>query len=263
MTDTTEWTTAIAEVQDGDVVIRGHRLTDLIGSVGFVEVVFLIFRGNFPSDGERRMLDALFVSLAEHGISPSSVIARTLASCGTPVQASIAGAVVSIADWHGGSGEQLASILLELDGRSDDADDADAVSTTVQALVARRAQVPGFGHPQHPEGDPRALRLLALSDELGVSRAHVARLRQIGLALAAATGRASLSSPNVTGVVAAVTLDLGFPVEAVRGFVVAPRVVGWTAHIAEEIAQGNRWRHAAATQVNYTGPSPSDMRGAS
>jgi citrate synthase len=45
---------------------------------------------------------------------------------------------------------------------------------------AARRKVPGLGHPQHSGGDPRADRLLAIADDLGVSGPHVAVLRLLG-----------------------------------------------------------------------------------
>src|SRR5690606_28186690 len=50
--------------------------------------------------------------------------------------------------------------------------------------------VPGFGHPQHSGGDPRANLLLELADERGVSGEHVAMMRALQAALPETIGRA-------------------------------------------------------------------------
>jgi citrate synthase len=244
------WQTSIAEVHVDDVVIRGHRLSDLIGSVTYTDMAFLLIRGSLPNESERAMLDAILVSLADHGISPTTIVARTLASCGTPIQASMAGAMLSIADSHGGSGEEVARILATLVADPG----ADPVDAVVEAAVSSGRRVPGFGHPQHTEGDPRARQLLAQAAELGVAGVHSAALADLGEALAAGTGRAFLRSANVTGAIAAILLDLGFPAASVRGVVISARCLGLTAHIVEELSQGNTWRHAPADQITYTGP---------
>ncbi|KDA06906.1 hypothetical protein DC31_06760 [Microbacterium sp. CH12i] len=258
MTDMT-WRTSISQVTTDDVIIRGERLSDLVGSVTYAEMAFLLIRGNRATDVERAMLDAILVTLADHGISPTSIVARTLASCGTPVQASLAGAMVSIADWHGGTGEEvgkiLSSIMEAADGKG-----ADRVAQLCDEFVAdrraQRQQIPGFGHPQHTDGDPRAIQLLNLAEKLGVSGAYCQTLEALGESLHRATGRAPLRRANVTGALAAILLDLGFPWLSIRGIVVAARSLGLTAHIVEELEQGNRWRHAPADQVEYTGPQP-------
>lgn len=258
MTDMT-WRTSIAQVTTDDVIIRGERLSDLVGSVTYADMAFLLIRGNRATDVERAMLDAILVTLADHGISPTSIVARTLASCGTPVQASLAGAMVSIADWHGGTGEEVGSILsFILDGA--DGAGPERVSILCDEFVtekrAKKQQIPGFGHPQHTDGDPRAIQLLSLAESLGVAGRHCETLETLGESLGRATGREPLRRPNVTGALAAILLDLGFPWLSIRGIVVAARSLGLTAHIVEELEQGNRWRHVPGDQVEYTGAQP-------
>jgi len=258
MTDMT-WRTSIAEVTTDDVIIRGERLSDLVGSVTYAEMAFLLIRGDRPHEAERAMLDAILVTLADHGISPSSIVARTLASCGTPVQASLSGAMLSIADWHGGTGEEVGSILSTILAAAHDEDPTRVALACDELVAARRAQkqqLPGFGHPQHTEGDPRAIQLLTLAEKLGVAGAYCRTLAVLGEALGNATGRAPLRRANVTGALAAILLDLGFHWRSIRGIVIAARSLGLTAHIVEELEQGNRWRHVPADQVEYTGARP-------
>lgn len=205
------------------------------------------------------MLDAVLVTLADHGISPTTIVARTLASCGTPIQASMAGAMLSIADWHGGSGEEMARMLQDIADRSEegDADDAALCSELVERERAARRPLPGFGHPQHTGGDPRALGLLEIARRTGTSGRFCTLVELLGTALAEATSREALSHPNVTGALAAVMLDLGFPWTSIRGIVISARSIGLTAHVVEELEQGNKWRHVPSDQVEYTGTLPS------
>jgi citrate synthase len=252
------WETSIADVQVDDVIIRGHKLSDLVGSASYSEMAFLLIRGSLPNGPETAMLDAILVSLVDHGISPAAIVARTLASCGTPIQACMAGAMLSIADWHGGSGEEVAKILASIvaDRGAMAPDAVDPIDALVEASSDGGQRVPGFGHPQHTNGDPRARQLLTLATQLKTAGIHTAALMDLGEALAARTGRSSLRVANVTGAIAAILLDLGFPWASVRGIVISARSLGLTAHIVEELDQGNKWRHAPADQVTYTGPTP-------
>lgn len=251
-----KWSTAIAEVELDEVVVRGHRLSELVGQISYTEMAFLLVRGSLPTDPEKSMLDAILVSLADHGISPTTIVARTLVSCGTPIQASIAGASLSIADWHGGSGEEVGRILTEVRSQAEGDNVASACSAWVAAERSARRQIPGFGHPQHKDGDPRGRRLLELAASLGVAGQYCRILDELGTCVAEATDRESLRRPNITGALAAILLDLQFPWQSIRGVVITARSIGLTAHVVEELEQGNKWRHAAAEDVEYTGARP-------
>ena len=267
MSSTNNWETQIAEVREDDVIIRGYRLSDLIGNITYTDAVFLVNTGELPTLEKRQMLDAILVALIEHGISPSTTIARTLASCGTPPQAAIAGAMLSIADWHGGSGEQLGRVLsetlaevssTEVSTTDFDGQLRDRAALLVDDYRSKKMKFDGFGHPQHPDGDPRGIRLLEIADDLSISGSHVVLLRLIDEEISRSLGRRL--AVNVTGAIAAVLLDLNFSWRAIRGIVITARSAGLVAHIVEEIEQGGRWRHTPSDQVKYTGESERKLK---
>lgn len=257
--DSTTWSTAIAEVLDDEVLIRGYELSDLVGKVSYVDTVFLVLTGELPSREKRDMLDAIFVALIEHGISPSTIIARMLASCGSPSQGAIAGGVLSIADWHGGSGEQLGEMLAGLTEGTAGLPVAERGALLLERARGvvveyreRKQRFEGFGHPMHKDGDPRAELLFGIAEQLGIAGAHVQLVRLLDQEIAASVGRRL--PVNVTGAVAALLLDLGFPWMAIRGLVIVPRTTGLLGHVVEELEQGGKWRHASSDHVEYTGP---------
>ena len=55
-------------------------------------------------------------------------------------------------------------------------------------IRAQGGRAPGFGHPVHRPLDPRAERILALSDQRGVSGPHVELARRFGHLTAAQAG---------------------------------------------------------------------------
>ena len=98
MTETKErkyWRTAIADVNHDGVMIRGYNvLDDLVGKVDFGALVYLLYKGELPQGNESKMINALFISVAEHGISPSSTVTRFVQSAGNPIQSSVAAGLV-------------------------------------------------------------------------------------------------------------------------------------------------------------------------
>jgi citrate synthase len=257
--DTNSWETAIAKVEHDDVIVRGHRLTDLIGKTSYAEMMFLLLTGKQATAGQTKVLDAIMVSVMDHGISPSSTVTRMLASYGVPIQAGIAAGVLTFGDIHGGAGQELAhtlqSVIANVAAEGEVTDDA--IQRTAREMVAdsraRRVPLDGFGHPQHG-ADPRTPILFDLAKAQGVHSHHSSLVEHLERELSQAIGRPVPA--NIDGASAALLLDLGFTWEAARIFIIAPRTVGLAAHFMEEKEQGNTWRHVPSDQVIYTGKSP-------
>ncbi len=262
--DMGEWETAISKVvSDGDteeIVIRGHRMSDLIGRVSFAEMMFLMLQGRLPTEPQARTLDALLVASIEHGIAPPSMIARCYASYGTSIQSAIGAGVNAFGDRMGGLGEQMAQMLVERlaphlgsSAPSDDVLRREAEAIVQQASVTK-ARIPGYGIPLHST-DPRAPRVLEVARTQGTFGAYC----RFGMAIEAAIARARGGKAipmNVDGVSAVVALDLGFDWRATRMFLITPRTVSFGAHFLEEQDQDTTWRHLPADQITYTGKEP-------
>ncbi|MFF1552964.1 citryl-CoA lyase [Rhodococcus erythropolis] len=251
---TDQWTTEIAEVRHDDVILRGRRVTELMTTLTYTESLYLVMTGNTPTSGQVRVLDALMVSVMDHGISPTSTLTRMLGSYGVPIQAAIAGGVLAFGDTQGGAGEALAKEFYERVSADESGDMSALAQQIVDEARAERRTIPGFGHPQHGK-DPRSSILLKLAREQRVAGKYCELLDQISQKLAVAVGRQV--HVNVDGVSAALVLDLGVDWRFTRVFMIAPRVVGLSTHYVEELNQGNVWRHVPADQVRYTGEQPS------
>jgi citrate synthase len=101
-----------------------------------------------------------------------------------------------------------------------------------RSVHAAGGKMPGFGHPLHRPLDPRAERILELTDERGVSGPHILLARELREAVAEAWGRPL--PMNVSMPIAAVMLDLGFPSETVKAVPILARTASLLAHLAEE-----------------------------
>src|SRR6188472_2511277 len=138
----TPWRTAIIDADETHIRVRGYDITDLMRQAGFVETVFLLHRGRLPTPGEKRVLDAVFVAVADHGPGAPSCAAARLAASGNrqSISAAIAAGVLAIGDEHGGAGELcMALIAASLSGAAagDLAIDAAAAQAFAQAREAR------------------------------------------------------------------------------------------------------------------------------
>jgi citrate synthase len=68
-----------------------------MGEVTFTELAFLLVQRRMPSAEETRLLDAVLVSLADHGLTPSALAAR-LTYTGAPesMQGAVAAGLVDV-----------------------------------------------------------------------------------------------------------------------------------------------------------------------
>ena len=245
--------TQISQAYPDRVEVRGRDLTgDLMGRLSFTEYFHLLLTGTEPTEDQRFFLDLLLVAIAEHGMMPTNVAARmTLAAAPESLQGAVAAGILGCGPVILGTAESCAQLLEQAQERvaSGAAPEAVAVKIARELHVAG-AKVPGFGHPVHRPLDPRAERILELADAHGVSGEHVRLARELRDAVAPLTMNVSLP-------IAAVLLDLGFPVAAADAVPILARTAGLLAHLAEESENpiGLRLAAAAEEAVEYRPPS--------
>jgi citrate synthase len=220
--------TAISQAYADRVEVRGRDLAgDLMGRVGFTEYFHLLLTGDEPSDEQRYFLDVLLVAIAEHGLMPTNVAARmTLAADPESLQGAVAAGILGAGPVLLGTSEECAKLLagaISAGSRPED---------LARELHAAGGRVPGFGHPVHRPLDPRAERILELADTRGVSGPHVGFARELRDAVAATWGKPL--TMNVSMPIAAVLLDLGFPMATVKAVPILARTASLLAHLAEE-----------------------------
>lgn len=224
------WSETSVHYRDADLV------RDLLGKRSFVDVFVAQAFGIELDDGRRRIVDAVLVTLMEHGMTPSVIAARMVYSSSPEnLQAGVAAGLLAVASRFVGTMEPAAELLDRIvdagAGAGAGKDEAEA-----KAIVAehrsRREPVPGFGHHLHKPDDPRALALLALAREVGHYGPRCAALELLSTQIDASAGRHI--TINATGAVAALLGDIGIPVRLMRGFAVLSRAAGLVAHIAEE-----------------------------
>ncbi|SFE13594.1 citryl-CoA lyase [Paracidovorax konjaci] len=239
------WRTSIIDMAPGEIRYHGYPIEQLIGRVGFAQMVWLMTRGELPGEGQARLLDAALVSAVDHGPqAPSIGIARMAATCGVGLNNAMASALNVLGDVHGGAGEQAVEMYLDIAARIDaGAGEAEAVRAGLDAAVARHGKfISGFGHRFHPL-DPRAPRLLELVDE-AAAQGHVGgRFARIARAVedALAAGKGGRRIPmNIDGATAVIYAELGFPAPLARGLFCLSRSVGILAHAWEQTQQGGR-----------------------
>jgi citrate synthase len=237
----TEYPTGIGTSSATSIELLGHDLAnDLLGKVGFGELALWLATQRQPTPQQVRVFEAVLVSLADHGFTPTAIAARlTLYSAPDAMQGAIAAGLLG-----GGSrflgvtedtGRFLAAVLATVEGDLPVTDEEwDALARqAVEAEHAAGHYVPGLGHPVHKTGDPRTPVIIAIAEREGLRGPHLRLFEAIGRVHAEILHR---SLPlNGAGVGGAALADIGLPPELLRGVALLARAAGLLGHLAEEL----------------------------
>jgi citrate synthase len=240
--------TSVGTSDADSITVMGRDLArDLMGKATLSELAFLVVQRRMPTPEETRLFDAVLVSLADHGLTPT-VLAARLTHTGAPesLQGAVAAGLL-------GAGSVFLGVVEDtvrfLDEAGDDVDGAVA-----RELDAGR-RIPGLGHPIHKGRDPRTPRIYEIAEETGLTGPYLERLRQLAAAHARRTRR---ELPiNGAGVAGAALADLGFPGPLLRGFALLARTAGLLGHLAEEMQSpiGMRLYREADERAKYAPPT--------
>lgn len=255
---------AISTSDATSITVRGRDLCgEVIGKLDFTSYFWLLVTGEEPDDDQLFFANAVLAAIAEHGLVPSVVAARMTYAAGPEAfQGAVAAGLLGCGSVILGSAEDCGRFLAALNetAERDGLSRADAARGGIEARRAEKKAIPGFGHPQHSGGDPRANLLLALAAERGVEGPAIAMLRAVEAALPDTIGR---SLPiNVNGAIPAVMLDIGFPLGALKGISLLARTASLIAHLTEETERpiGFVMSGEAAKAIDYDGPgAPPDQ----
>jgi citrate synthase len=217
-------------------------------------MLYFLSCGRRPDAAQGKVLDACLVTIMEHGINPSTIVARLISdTVPDEPQVAIAAGLLGVGGVFAGTSEQCAAILVALAadaGREGEG----AIRKTAERLLASGQPIPGFGHLHHKPDDPRTPKLFAVAERAGVRQDHLRLLRALGAAIDNIKGRHL--TINATGAIGALMLDIDVPLAAIRCFSVVARSGGLTAHLLEEKSNPSAraiWRESR-NAVPYVAP---------
>jgi citrate synthase len=235
---------------------------DVIGTVNLGDFAFLELFKRLPNERESVLINAMLVSLVEHGVTPSVIAARmTIMGAPESLQGAVAAGLLGLGNTFVGTIEGAARVCqLELPNAGRDGVPAadrledDAVAVLAAKIVdehrADKRPIAGIGHPVHKPVDPRAQRLLAIGRELGFDDSSSRLMEAISATASERSGK--VLPVNVTGAIGALAATLGIPWKVARGLGIMARSVGLVGHLLEEQENpmaGTIWTETEAEAV--------------
>lgn len=186
------------------------------------------------------LLEAALIYCADHELNVSAFAARVVASArATPYAVVMAGLAALQGTLHGGATERVDAFLREV-GTPDNA------RATITARLRRGEEIPGFGHPLYPEGDPRGRALLAKIAAVYPASPGWQLAQQVVAEMATAVGR----HPNIDFALVTLAWAANLPPGAPLALFALGRTVGWLGHALEQVEQDQMIRPRA----RYVGP---------
>jgi citrate synthase len=171
-------------------------------------------------------LDAALMLLADRPLTASTVAARVAASARAHPYAAVGAALWALeGPLERGVTDVVHRTLAETE--------RDGSVAVVARLLGEANQLPGFGHPLFPEGDPRGRMLIEV---LAAEPPDAERWRAVEQFLATSR-RGRPQAPTIDFGVAALTFTAGMPPDAGLAILAVARCAGWVAHTLEEYAE--------------------------
>jgi citrate synthase len=247
--------TSICTSDAESITVRGLDLCeDIIGKIDFTSYFWMLVTGTLPTPKQLFFCNAVLAAIAEHGLVPSVVASRmTYAAAPEAFHGAVAAGLLGCGSVVLGSAEVAGRFYAECVKAANEpgANPTSVAKENILALRANKRAIPGFGHPQHSGGDPRANLLLRLAQEHDIVGKHIEMLYAIRDVLPDAIGR---ELPiNVNGAIPAVMLDVGFPLAALKGISLLARTASIIAHLQEETERpiGFVMSGAAAEKIEF------------
>jgi citrate synthase len=196
-----------------------------------------------------RLIDAALVLSADHELNVSAFTARCVASARAPLAAVVQAGLAALSGArHGAYADRVEALFDEIAPAPGEPVRADAVRARLADRLRRGEEVPGFGHPLYPDGDPRG-RLLV---DLAAARRPGTPAVEQALAMADAARDLLGDHPTLDFGLVTLARALGLPAGAAVALFAIGRAAGWIAHALEQYADPRLIRPRA----RYVGPDP-------
>ncbi|RAX50839.1 bifunctional 2-methylcitrate synthase/citrate synthase [Arthrobacter sp. AQ5-05] len=209
----------------------------------------------FGEEAAPEVADAFRVSMvlyAEHSFNASTFTARVVTSTLSDLHSAVTAAIGALkGPLHGGANEAVMHTFQEIgiDKNESREDAAARAKAWMERALAAKKKVMGFGHRVYKHGDSRVPTMKAALDKMV---AYYDRGELLGLydGLEAAMDEAKAIKPNLDYPAGPTYHLMGFDTDMFTPIFIASRIVGWTAHIAEQRANNALIRPLSA----YNGP---------
>ncbi|HYZ52817.1 MAG TPA: bifunctional 2-methylcitrate synthase/citrate synthase [Streptosporangiaceae bacterium] len=229
---------------------RGEDPVPPRDDLGFAANFLYMTFGEVPEPAIVKAFETSLILYAEHSFNASTFTARVVTSTLADTYSAVTAAIGALkGPLHGGANEAVMDMMDEIGT-------PDRAGQWLEAALADKRTIMGFGHRVYKHGDSRVPTMRAALGDIASLR-DGQQLLDIYEILAKAMYDAKGLHPNLDYPAGPAYHLIGFGTPAFTPIFVTARITGWTAHIAEQLAANSLIRPLAA----YTGPAERHLPG--
>ncbi len=239
----------ISDDRGEEPLYQGYPASELINAgYDIPHVIGLLWDNRLVSKQEAEIIKRILMLSADHGPCVSGAMATVLAACaGIGLSQSVAAGLIMIGPRFGGAVTDAGRwFKYAIDNQL-------TVDDFLAYMKKNVGPVPGIGHrvKSLKNPDKRVKELVGHVKSLGIKTPHLDFALEVEKITAVKKDNLIL---NVDGTMAAVLVDIGFPVDSLNGFFILARTIGMIGHWTDQKRQGSRLIRLFDYLVNYASP---------
>ncbi|HJR75506.1 MAG TPA: citrate/2-methylcitrate synthase [Nitrospiraceae bacterium] len=241
--------TTISDDRGDEPLYDGYPASELINKgYEIPHIIGLLWDKRLISKQEAEIIKRIIMLSADHGPCVSGAFGTILAACaGIGMSQAVAAGMIMIGPRFGGAVTDAGRYFkYAIDNKM-------SVDEFLAHMKKNVGPVPGIGHRVKSLRNPdkRVKELVGYVKSLGIKTPHLDFALEVEKVTASKKDNLIL---NVDGTMAAVLVDLGFPVESLNGFFILARTIGLIGHWVDQKRQESRLIRLFDYLVNYAAP---------
>jgi len=241
--------TTISDDRGDEPLYDGYPASELINKgYDIPHVIGLLWDKRLISKQEAEIIKRIIMLSADHGPCVSGAYATILAACaGIGLPQAVAAGLIMIGPRFGGAVTDAGRWFKHA------VDNRMSVEEFLAYMKNNVGPVPGIGHRVKSVRNPdkRVKELVGYVKGLGIKTPCLDFALEVEKVTSAKKENLIL---NVDGAMAAVLVDIGFPVDSLNGFFVLARTIGLIGHWVDQKRQDSRLIRLFDYLVNYAAP---------
>ncbi len=239
----------ICDDRGDEPLYHGYPASELINSgYDIPHIIGLLWDNRLVSKQEAEIIKRIIMLSADHGPCVSGALTTIIAACaGIGLSQAVAAGMIMIGPRFGGAVTDAGRwFKYAIDNKL-------SVEDFLAYMKNNVGPVPGIGHRVKSLRNPdkRVKELVGYMKSLNIPTPHLDFALEVEKVTAAKKDNLIL---NVDGTMAAVLVDIGFPVDSLNGFFVLARTIGMIGHWTDQKRQGSRLIRLFDYLVNYASP---------